>query len=351
MWQDSPARQAGVAVRSHAAPIAAAVVDRIYAERTDWGQDSYKDHHAKSVRDVEYHVRYLCEALWADDVHLFLSYVDWTTELFAGLGFSERVLPDTLRHLQDELHTRFTSPLIEAVDGFLIAAQARQCTPLHALPYIAAGQPFADLALDYLSLLLDARRHEAAKRVLDVVEQGARVEEIYLHVFQPVQQEIGRLWQTNRISVAQEHYATAATQFVMAQLYPYIFAAPRCGRRLVATSVGNELHELGVRMVADFFEMAGWDTYYLGANTPTPSVLRAVADYRADALGISATLTPHIAQVAELVGAARQLPSRPVILVGGYPFNLSPSLWQQVGADGTASDAQRAVRVAEQLLA
>jgi methanogenic corrinoid protein MtbC1 len=27
-----------------------------------------------------------------------------------------------------------------------------------------------------------------------------------------------------------------------------------------------------MRMVADFMEMEGWDTYYLGANTPTESV-------------------------------------------------------------------------------
>jgi methanogenic corrinoid protein MtbC1 len=104
-------------------------------------------------------------------------------------------------------------------------------------------------------------------------------------------------------------------------------------------------------MVADFFEMAGWDTYYLGANTPAASVVSAVSNYRADVLAISATLTPHIAQVVDLIGETRRLSPPLVILVGGFPFNISPSLWQQVGADGTAPDARSAVELAERLLA
>ena len=87
------------------------------------------------------------------------------------------------------------------------------------------------------------------------VEQGTPARDIYLQVFQPAQREVGRLGQTNRISVALEHYVTAATQPIMSQLYPRIFSPEKTGRRLIATCVGGELHEIGVRMVADFFEM------------------------------------------------------------------------------------------------
>lgn len=92
---------------------------------------------------------------------------------------------------------------------------------------------------------------------------------IYLEVLQPVQREIGNLWQTNEVSVAQEHYCTAATQLIMGRLYPYLHLAPRNGKRVVVACVGGELHEVGARMVADILEMEGWDSYYLGANTPT----------------------------------------------------------------------------------
>ena len=70
----------------------------------------------------------------------------------------------------------------------------------------------------------------------------------------------------NLLSVAQEHYCTAATQLVMSQLYPRIFSTERRGRTLVAARVADDLHEIGLRMVADFFEMEGWDTFYVGAT-------------------------------------------------------------------------------------
>jgi methanogenic corrinoid protein MtbC1 len=169
-----------------------------------------------------------------------------------------------------------------------------------------------------------------------------------MHVFQPTQREVGRLWQINRVSVAQEHYCTAATQLIMSQLYPHIFGAPRIDRRLVATCVGGELHEIGIRMVADFFEMEGWDTYYLGANTPLEGVVETVVERQADTLGISATMTFHVREVIALIEGVRacEMGGRTKILVGGYPFNLSRDLWRQVGADGCALNAQEAVDVA-----
>jgi methanogenic corrinoid protein MtbC1 len=152
--------------------------------------------------------------------------------------------------------------------------------------------------------------------------------------------------------VAQEHYCTAATQLIMSQLYPHIFAGERNGRRLVAACVGEELHELGIRMVADFFEMEGWDTYYLGANAPTASILDSLDEYDADLLALSTTILSHVAQIREIIEQVhhRERGNGVKILVGGYPFNVSPELWRKVGADGYAVDAQEAIQAANELV-
>jgi methanogenic corrinoid protein MtbC1 len=157
----------------------------------------------------------------------------------------------------------------------------------------------------------------------------------------------------NLLSVAQEHYCTAATQLIMSQLYPHIFETEKNGRTLVATCVAGDLHEIGVRMVADFFEMEGWDTFYLGANAPTACVLETLAERRADVLAISATITPHVRAVAGLIAAVRSSPAgRDIkIMVGGYPFNIAPDLWRRVGADAGARDALESIAVANQLAA
>lgn len=138
----------------------------------------------------------------------------------------------------------------------------------------------------------------------------------------------------------------------MSQLYPFLLTGVKTGRTLVATCVAGDLHEIGVRMVADFFEMEGWDTFYAGANTPHISVIEAIIERNADVLAISATITYHVREVQALITAVRNHPecARVKILVGGHPFILAPDLWRQVGADGTASDAQAALALAAQLL-
>ena len=214
--------------------------------------------------------------------------------------------------------------------------------------------PFlSKLAREYLDLLLRGERNAAVKLILDVVEGGVSVREIYLQVFQPAQHEIGRLWETDSISVAQEHYCTAATQLVMSQLYSYVFSSEKIGRILVAACVGGELHEIGIRMVADFFEMEGWDTHYLGANTPVQGIVQMIETAKADILALSSTITFNITALRELIAEVKASDygeSIPV-MVGGRPFNLIPELWQKVGADGYAPDALAALGAAERLLA
>lgn len=350
MDAQSVSRLASVEIRQHLSDTAQASTDRYYATYRQGSLPS-REYQEKSVRDIRYHLDHLCESLWLEDQKLFADYVCWAAELFAALGFAASVLPDTLDAIRFELNQRLAPACAEIVNSYFLAASGCLAQHVDTPSYLVETMPHHALATAYLEALLDGRRQYATQLILDAVHNGVKVEDIYLHVFQPTQTEIGRLWQLNRLSVAQEHYVTAATQFIMTQLYPFIFSTERVGARLIAASVGDELHELGIRMVADFFEMAGWDTYYIGANTPTRDLLGAISVYRPDVLAISATLTTHLSRVSDVIGAVRQMPVAPVILVGGYPFNSSPDLWRRLGADGTAQNAQRAVQVATALLA
>jgi len=107
----------------------------------------------------------------------------------------------------------------------------------------------------------------------------------------------------------------------------------------------HQLHELGIRMVADFFEMEGWDVYYLGANMPIEDVVGMVNEQKADVLAISVTLNNHVPHARDLVHAVRSSPigSRIKVIVGGRPINRSPDIYKTIGADLTAPDARQAV--------
>ena len=208
-------------------------------------------------------------------------------------------------------------------------------------------------AQDYLSALLRTERHLASSLILAAVQAGIPIRDLYLQVFQLSQREVGRLWQMNQISVAQEHYCTAATQLIMSQLYPYIFSGERRKRTLIAACVAGDPHEIGARMVSDLLEMEGWNTIYLGANVPTSSIIQLMREREVDVLALSATMTFHVPAVERVIADIRHAQEvRPAkIMVGGYPFNIAPELWRQIGADAWAPDAAQAIAVADRLLA
>jgi MerR family transcriptional regulator, light-induced transcriptional regulator len=308
----------------------------------------------KCRQDLVYHLSYLAGALSAERSSLFADYVAWARVLLASLGLPDGCLTDSLTALRDVLAVRVPEPMRGLVCDYVEAGLARLPGAPTVLPtFLPDELPYADLARCYLEALLQGDRHTASRLIFEAAAAGVSIRGLYLRVFQTCQYEIGRLWQLNRISVAQEHFCTAATQLIMSQLYPYIFAGEKNGRCLVATCVSGELHEIGIRMVADLFEMDGWDTVYLGANMPGRSIVSTLEERRADVLGISATITTRVGAVADLIAAVRATPTgqRVRILIGGRLFNAAPDLWRSLGADGYAGNAEEALVVAGRWLA
>ena len=307
----------------------------------------------KCVKDARYHLDGLAEAIGAGRPQLFADYVAWVKVVLCARGIPVQDLAESLelcRQTIEEVLPRFQAAVAEQ---YILDSLSRLPTLPTAIPsYLCSGRPLADLVREYLKALLQADRRKASQLVMDAVQKGTSVRDIYLHVFQQSQYEIGRLWQSNQISVAQEHLCTAATQLIMSQLYPLIFATERKNRRIVTACVGGDLHEIGIRMVADLFEMAGWDTFYLGADVPSASIVQTVIDRDAHVLAVSTTLTTNISSVTKLIAAVRSNSAceHTIILVGGHPFNVAADLWRKVGADGHAVDAVEAIDLAELLL-
>ena len=307
----------------------------------------------KALQDASYHLPFLAQAVAAGNPALFADYIGWVKVVLAQRGVLSSDLLFHLQCLRDVLHTSLAAEYRPAIDIVLDPALAALPEMPEQIPsFMDSGSPHAALAHQYLQALLRCDRQSASRIIQDAVDRGIPVKDLYLHVFQRGQYEIGRLWQLNQISVAQEHYCTAATQMIISQLYPRIFSVRKSTKSIVAGCVTGDLHELGGRMIADFFEMAGWNSYYLGASTPPESVVDIVVQKKADVLGISATMTHHVRQVESLISRVRATPEcrEVIILVGGYPFNVAPDLWQQVGADGHAQDAATVVALAEQLM-
>ncbi len=218
--------------------------------------------------------------------------------------------------------------------------------------FLDPAAPLAEVARGYLAHLLGGRRRPAAALVVDALRDGAALVDVYLHVFQRTQQEIGRLWHLGEVSIAQEHFCTAATQVVMAQMQSGVFASPRNGSTMVAACIVGNMHEVGLRIISDLYELDGWDTTYLGANTPAAAVKEMLAELRPDVVAVSAALPSHVRPIRDLIAMIRaDLRCEATrIIVGGRAFNEDERIWLQIGADGHARDAREALDLGNRLV-
>ncbi len=179
----------------------------------------------------------------------------------------------------------------------------------------------------YLDLLLAGDVLECKRIVKDLIGEGVEVRDLYVNLFQRSLYTVGTLWELNQISVATEHLVTSITQSLMSLIYPMIFSAEHIGRKAVIACVANEYHQVGARMVADIFELNGWDGYFLGANTPEQDVVEIIGEKSPDLVGFSLSLYFNAPNLRRLVDAVRSShPSLPII-VGGQAFRHGGAAW------------------------
>jgi len=218
--------------------------------------------------------------------------------------------------------------------------------------YLLAPIDYAPLSEQYFKLL-QAGNNEAAYSVLvDALKNGGNIQKIYLEVLQPALIKVGEYWETNKLDVSHEHYFSEATKRIMAQLLHYKTPINPKGYTLVGTTSGGEYHDLGLRMVTDFLELEGLKTYFLGTNLPTPSIIRAIEDYKADFLAISVTMPHHIDAAENLIKAISLSKARSNVkmIVGGQAFNNNKELWKKIGADGYANNALNVVELVNKFI-
>lgn len=204
----------------------------------------------------------------------------------------------------------------------------------------------------YLEAQLGGDRRRAIRVLVDEgLKNGVLTSELQLGVIQEAQREIGRLWQEDRISIAQEHMATAISQVALAHLYQLATPSAPNGKRILLACVEGELHDFPARLAADALDLAGFEVRFLGANVPTDSLLSAIAAQKPDLVALSVAMIFNVPTLRDAVARIRaQTNHRLPIAVGGHAFTQAQSLSDDLGVNATGSDAEAMVAVARRLL-
>lgn len=140
-----------------------------------------------------------------------------------------------------------------------------------------------------------------------------------------------------------EHVRSGIIRTVVETCWPFVSGAarPAQGQRpaVLVFCPEKELHELGARMVADFFTLCGWKACFAGANTPREQIRAAILSERPHAVAVSVSDFYNLVEAGKAITRIRSLLSEQGwthvrILAGGYAFTGNPDGWRAIGADG-----------------
>ena len=200
--------------------------------------------------------------------------------------------------------------------------------------------------------IIDGEMSAVGEYVQLALEAGLGPEAILQQGLVPAMNEVGRLFEEGEYFVPEMLLAARAMQTGLAILKPHLAKTDhQAAGRIVLGTVQGDLHDIGKNLVAMMLEGAGFEIIDLGTDVPPDRFVEAVRAHQPNLIGMSALLTttmPSMKLTLEALTAAG-LRDQVKVIIGGAP--VTDTYAGDIGADGFANDASRAVRLALSLIA
>jgi len=212
----------------------------------------------------------------------------------------------------------------------------------------ASGEELLD---DLYDAVFDGNRDHVVATVHELIGVEVPPEVILYDSMIPAIQEVGAQFEQGKAFVPEMLVAARAMQGGLDLLRPLLVQSNiQPLARAVIGTVKSDIHDIGKNMVAMMWEGAGFEVTDLGVNVPPQKFIDAIHSTGATLVGISALLTTTMTNIPVTLKAFEDAGIRQQVkvIIGGAP--ITADFAAQIGADGYAADANKAVTVAKSLL-
>jgi MerR family transcriptional regulator, light-induced transcriptional regulator len=326
--------------------VARAMTEEFFVNHPDWIV-RYGDRGRQfCTADACFHMEFLAGAIEAGAPEAFADYSRWTARMLGARGIGAHTLDENFAQLERQLAMELLAEELASVLRFLKRGREAAVKETEPAPDERPSEDGLRLTGQvFLSAILGGQRQAALNIVDEALRAGHSHVDIYVNVFTEALHRVGELWELNKISVAQEHIATAITQYAIAAIYPRLVPAAVPRGSMVVTGVAGELHQIGANLVADAMEANGWTVRFLGTNLPHSSVLATIEEISADMLCISTTIIANLPSVVDLLQTVRGKLNQkvPKIVLGGAAYRSATQFVRDIGPAEAVADLRQAL--------
>ena len=187
--------------------------------------------------------------------------------------------------------------------------------------------------------------------VKDALDAGISPETILNEGMVSAMDEVGALFEAGEYFVPEMLIAAHTMQTGLVRLKPLLIEdGVEPSGSIVIGTVQGDLHDIGKNLVAMMLEGGGFQVIDLGTDVSPESFLDAINEHSPHLVGLSALLTTTMQKMRETISVIEQagLRDRVKVIVGGAP--VTEAFAKDIGAEGYAPDASKAVSLAKELV-
>jgi len=171
--------------------------------------------------------------------------------------------------------------------------------------------------INFLDNLVVGNKKNCISIIQNLLEIETDIKEIYTELIQKSMYRIGQMWDRDKLTITEEHVASQIITNIIDLIYPKICEIPKNGKRAVISCLDKEFHEIGPRLISDYFELNGWESVFLGANVPAKELVSYIEKNNPDVLGISINYYVNMCRLTHLLDEIMQKYPQLKIIIGG----------------------------------
>ena len=171
--------------------------------------------------------------------------------------------------------------------------------------------------LDYFNNLLDGNKAGCMAVISQIESEKTGLTDIYVNLFQRSLYQIGKMWEKNKITIAEEHNATRITDAIITSYFSRLKPARSKNKSAVVACINKEFHEIGAKMASHIFEYNGWNTFFLGASTPPKELIKFIKLKQPEIVGLSFNFYLNFLKLVEVIDHIRRFFPEQKIILGG----------------------------------
>lgn len=194
---------------------------------------------------------------------------------------------------------------------------------------------------EFISLLEVEDKENAVNLILSLLkEKILDIVSLYTDILAPslnnmkcnIDEAGGCIWK--------EHVRSSIIRTIVECCYPYVikeknkmYKDMNFGKVIIICPP-EEQHEIGARMVSDFFTLCGYETIFVGSNTPKNEFLKVIDFINPKYLAISVTSYYNLVAAKDTIEKIRNSTNKKLnILIGGHAFKNNPEALKNTNAD------------------